>query len=254
MSLAAVEFVIQTPVVDDIILSNIAHSAALGLQMADRAPIAELMIVANGPSASLAPLHADVATLAVNGSLKLFTDQGLAPTYWACCDPQEHVADFIPDNPPESTIYLVATKCHPRVFEKLKNRKVETWHINDYPSPFGHRSVRCASTVTLTIQTLMRYRGYRKFDVYGWDACYAVLDSGEIQHHASDKPLPDYPEGTLDLCVGAQEVDGEMVGGRWFKTTRTWAAEAQDAVIQLHHADYETRVHGDGLIKAMTGR
>mgnify|MGYP001593383147 CR=1 FL=1 len=36
-----------------------------------------------------------------------------------------------------------------------------------------------------------------------------------------------------------------------FKTSTTWAAESQDAVVQLHHADYEVVVHGDGMVRAV---
>jgi hypothetical protein len=245
----AVQFEIHTPASGETIHEHIHHALSLNLPEADGEPLKHLTIVASGPSRHLAPLTGD--TLAVNGAIGHFLDQGQAPTYWAACDPQELVADFIPDDPPKTTIYLVASKCHPAVFEKLKGRDVRLWHINDYPPPKPLRSVRCASTITLVTQSLMRKAfNYRAFDIYGWDACYEETQSGII-HHAGQPTLTEYPEDTLDLCVGAEQIDGEMSGGRWFRTSRSWAAEAQDAITLLSHADYQVTIHGDGLIKAI---
>lgn len=255
MTIGNVSFEIHTPLDGERIADHIAHACSLGLPEADSAPLKHLTIIANGPSARLFDVrragcnhHEEpIDTLAVNGALKLFTDQGQAPTYWACCDPQELVADFIPDDPPRNTTYLVASKAHASVFRKLRDRDLRLWHINDHPIPQGRRAVACASSVTLCALSLMRGAfGYRVFDTYGWDACYEGL-----QHHASERPLAELPQGTVHLKVGTTVVDDEFVGGRSFYTTTTWAAEAQDAMIQLHHSDYQVNIHGDGLIKAI---
>src|SRR5215469_5748983 len=106
-----VQFVHRTPVDMDGLIANVRWSSALGLpELRDfEYPREEtLNIIANGPSARGAPL--DGPTLAINGALKLFTDMGRAPTFWTACDPQPLVADFL-RNPPEETVYLVASKC-----------------------------------------------------------------------------------------------------------------------------------------------
>lgn len=250
MTLPVVQFDIHPPHSADVIATHIAHSTSLGLLEADEAPLKTLTIIANGPSSKGIDLKAIKGdTLAVNGALKLFTDQGLAPTYWAACDPQALVADFLTE-PPLHTIYLVASKCHPLIFDMLRGRDVRLWHVNDHPIPLlngeARRSVMCASSVTLCAMTLMRKLGYRHFETYGWDACFYGM-----AHHASDAELEAFPEGTIDLNVGGEMVDGEISGGRWYKTTTTWAAEAQDAVVQTHHADYDVTVYGEGLIRAI---
>ncbi len=284
MSISRVEFSIVTPGTDTSIAEHIAASCATGLPEADDAPLRKLTIIANGPSArhiDLTKLDGD--TLAVNGAIRLFMAAGLAPTYWAACDPQELVAEFIPDDPPASTIYLVAGKCHPRVRERLRGRDVRLWHINDHPAPYPRRTVACASSVTLVVMTLMRKLGYRAFETYGWDGCY----DGDL-HHASEQPVDVWPENTIDVAVGASQVVRQpraatrlerwlfavaawlnrasiklaslrpipqpvldYEGGRMFKTSTTWAAESQDAVVQLHHADYEVVVHGEGMVRAV---
>lgn len=245
-----VQFQINVPCDSDRLAANIAHAMSLGLSEMDDTALKSLTIIANGPSAKLFDINSPGDTLAVNGALKLFTDQGKAPTYWACCDPQALVADFLID-PPTQTIYLVASKCDPLVFQMLQGRDVRLWHIDDHPlTKSGHRAVAVASSVTLCVMSLMRQIGYRNFETYGWDACFEGLEQ-----HAGEF-IEDYPEGTIDLCVGATVTTAEdgsqsHEGGRWFKTTSTWAAEAQDAIIQTHYSDYRVTVNGDGLIRAM---
>ncbi len=252
MSLPVVQFKINTPVDDGTIADNIAHALSLGLPEADPGPNKRLTVIANGPSAINAPLQGP--TLALNGALSLFMNSGSTPTYYAVCDPQELVAKFIPDNPPKDTIYFIASKCHPSVFAKLKDRDVRLWHINDHDIPEGLNKVHVASSVTLVILPLMRRAfNYRQFDIYGWDGCYEEVAPGVIRHHASDLSMTDYPEETVTLTVGAtQSPDGKSFsGGRAFKTSRTWAAEGQDAMIQLTYADYSFTIYGDGMIKAL---
>lgn len=234
------------PLDDTSCLAHIAHSNTLGLQ--DALPRrCTLTVVANGPSA----LDVDMAsiktlTLAVNGSIKLFTDKGLAPTYWAACDPQELLADMLPDNPPRDTVYFVASKCHPAVFEKLRGRDVRLWHLMDYPAP-GRLRMALASSVTLSVTWLMYKLGFTDFEYYGWDGCFM---GG--RHHASDDSVWGSGEAPLNMGYGGAIIDGEYVGGRIFPTTVSWAAEAHSAVqfFQLaKYFDIGVEIHGDGMFR-----
>jgi hypothetical protein len=211
----------------------------------------KLTVIANGPSALRVDLaDIDGLTLALNGALKLFLDRGLAPTYWAACDPQALVADFIPDNPPKKTVYLVASKCHPDVFDKLKGCPVVVWHVSDQPVP-GMARVPVEPSITLSASWLLhRMAGITDFVYWGWDGCY--MDG---RHHASiesdDAPAP------LTLNYGGSfNQDGEVPkfeGGRDFPTTHAWAAEAMGAnqFFQLaKYFDIGITINGDGLFRA----
>lgn len=223
---ARVEFECRTDhTSDDDIERNIRHALSLRLPEADAEPLPLLRVFANGPSALRAPL--DGASLALNGALGLFPD---GPTFWAACDPQSLVADFVSD-PPERTIYYVASKCHPDVFEALKHRDVRLWHPNDYPIP-GKRQVRHGSSVTLTVPNLFRYLGWRRFEFWGWDCC--LLDG---QHHA-------VPIGELPDQIECK------IGERTFATRHAWACEAEEAAFMLQIVDYEYEIMGDGMVKA----
>lgn len=234
--LEPIEFDIRTPLDAERIGKHIAHARSLLLPEADSDPIETLHIVANGPSAAGAPrITFGKTVLAVNGALQLFEEAGVWPDYWAGCDPQEHLADFLTD-PPAETTYLIASKCHPTVFEALKDRTVKVWHIDDHDCGPYVRRVGTAVSVTLTAMSLMARLGWRRFEVWGWDGCYLDgQDHASPQTHARDN----------DVTV--------EIGDRLFKSTGTWAAEAKDAAHQLSIFDWfgiEVIIHGDGMIRA----
>ena len=253
-----VQFAIQTPSSDERIKQHIEHALSLGLPEADTAQKA-LHLIANGPSAktydfeALANWHhsgemALIDTAAVNGALKLFTDRGIAPTYWICCDPQETgdnqitPIDFLKGPLPKETIYLVASKCAPEVFERLKDRKVRLWHVNDQVIP-GKRLVPCATSVTLSGLMLFRRLEYRRIDTWGWDCCFGE----DMSHHAATGELGVSPDA-VEIEIG----QGPGIISVW--TTPTWAAEHEDAkgilpVMRWWGADVV--IHGRSMISAI---
>jgi hypothetical protein len=223
-----------------------------------------LTVIANGPSArEFEPGCGE--TLALNGAFDLFFNSGRVPTYWAACDSQALVADFLPDQPPLDTTYLIASRCHPAVFDKLKNRDVRVWHSKEFPLP-GKRAIPRNCSITLNALWLMFSLGYMDFDVWGWDACFG--EDGEAHAGMQAKDPPPRIEinygGTLTrtpvrqtLLERLQRKPKEeilnMEGGRFFPTTRTWAAEVKGAEQFFHLAEYfgmTVNVRGDGLIKA----
>ncbi len=241
-----VEFDVILPTTDDALKANVKHSRSLGLPEVDDR-VSHLNIVANGPSARGVRFKGQ--SMALNGALSLFTEN--APDFWCASDPQELVADFLDPTkpggvePPESTIYLVASKCHPAVFERLKGRKVYVWHIDDVDAEDnpGVRLIPCAPSITLTAMILAQRMGARSLDVWGWDCAFA--DDGA--HHA----------GTGEMGSTASTVTVRVGTGDWgkeFKTTPTWAFEAQDAIHVLpllKWAGVDVKIHGPGMVRAI---
>ncbi len=225
---SVVEFLITTPLDDGAIKDHVRQALTLGLP--DAIPEAEaLHVIATGPSARSLVGQIEGQTLALNGALSFYPN----PTFYAACDPQALVADFLTD-PPAKTAYFIASKCHPSVFEALADRDVRLWHLDDC-MPGG---VSRALSITLTSLNLFARMGWRRFKVYGWDCCYGP--GGE--HHASPQGAPQQARVNLD------------VDGRIFATHTTWAAEAQDAVRQLALFDFmgiDVEIMGDGMVKAV---
>jgi Protein of unknown function DUF115 len=205
-----------------------------------------VIIVASGPSASDSAVWERLASgvecsVALNGALSLFLERGLRPTYWCACDPQPLVADFLPDNPPPEVVYLVASKCHPSVFEKLRGRDVRIWRLDDFtPLPEGKLAVQCAVSITLVTMGLFRMKGYHRFETWGWDCCY--LDD---RHHASTQPLP----ADNDLPLELRNEAGDVL--KRYRTTGTWMAEINDAAILAQNfsvMSYRIAINGGGAV------
>lgn len=231
------------PVSDNGCRAQIAATLARGLPEA--LSRRRLVVIANGPSALEADLSSLGDTLALNGAIRLFTDKGLSPTYWACCDPQAVVADLLPDDPPKDTIYFVASKCHASVFEKLKDRKVFVWHLLDYPLP-ERACVALTSSITGSASWMMHRRyAYTDFEYYGWDGCFL----GDRHHASDDSP---YAGDTLEVVYGGTIVGDTIVGGEKFHTTKSWMAETHDALQFFQLVRYfgiEVTIHGRGMLR-----
>lgn len=222
-------------------------SSSLTRDLSEAVPRRSLTIIANGPTANNVDLRTVKGpTMALNAALSLFVEQGLAPTYWACCDPQALVADFIPDNAPMDTVYLVASKCHPSVFRKLQGRDVRLWHLLDHPAE-GRARIALASSVTISASWLMNRLGFTDFEYWGWDGCF--LDD---RHHAVGEG--EFPIPVLHMNYGGKFENGEVIGGRTFSTTRTWAAEAKGAEQFFQLAEYfdiGIKINGDGMFECV---
>lgn len=238
-----IEFKIGTPVDNETVLANISHALSLGLPEADDEQL-PLHLIANGPSAAdfFGHPHSGADTMALNGALGLFTSRNDAPAYWCACDPQEMVAGFL-SRAPKSTTYLVASKCHPRVFSRLSSHDTRLWHVNDQIIP-GKRQVPCAVSVTLCALILAHRLGYRHIDVWGWDCCFAEDGS----HHASG--------GTLSNTSDAIEIEVELKAGgvKRFMSTATWACEFQDArgiLPVLKWCGTDVVIHGRSMVAAI---
>ncbi len=239
---AVIEFDYILPVDVETCRQNVSVNCAR--KIPDAIPRRKLTIVANGPSSrNLDIWKIGGPILALNGAIKLFHDRGTWPTYWACCDPQELVADFLPERPPQETVYYVASKCHASVFQKLQNNIVRLWHVSDHKSE-GRWHIAPSSSVTITACWLMNRLGFTDFEFWGWDGCF--MDG---KHHASNND--DWSSvPTLSLNYGGKIEGDKVIGGRTFTTTNTWAAEAKGAEQFFQLAEYfdiGIKINGDGM-------
>jgi hypothetical protein len=209
---------------------HVAHALSLGLPDIDLHESGPIALVASGPSARVPD---DMPAVAVNGALALFTSP---PRYWIACDPQPIVCNFLREAPAETT-YIVASKCHPAVFDMLKGRDVRLWHIDEPDTAellAEYPRIPVAVSVTLCAIELMHRQGFGPIHTFGWDGCYLDgRDHAVAQEH--------YRHGDQPI----------MVGDELFHSTRTWAAEGNDARVQFSQTDYEVEVHGPGFFGAL---
>lgn len=240
----------QTPWSRDELRRNVAHALSLGLPELSEMPKrwGPLSIVANGPSARSFDVemaarwhHAGeaalVETLALNGAGQLFVAKGCAPTWWAACDPGEIVAGFLREAPP-GTVYLVASQCHPSVFEALKDRDVLLWHLHDEDNYSdlieGRLQLLRLSSIGLMAFEIARALGFDNVETWGWDGCLF----GQ-RFHATDQP-------------DGKDVVVMHIGETRFPTTRTFIYEMRGALgyFTRRRGELTAAVNGPGMFGA----
>lgn len=190
--------------------------------------------------------------VACNGAAGLLCDAGIKPTFVAFVDPSPVVEGFIDDRITDA-IYLVASICHPRVFDRLEKakRSVILWHPNigepeqeaileEYPLKPGSL-IGGGTTIGLRMLNLGFVYGFRTFHFYGLDSSYA--DDGA--DHAYQKH-----DGPEDGDVLTAKFNGKIYKGSSWMIKQ--AGEFMDEFFPLFSSKgCKIHVHGEGLIPDM---
>lgn len=182
---------------------------------------------------------------ATNGTYDWLVERGIRPHFHVLLDARPDNIQFV-KNPHKNTVYLIASQCHPSIFEALEGYSVIQW-VNWHPGveELCNRNdkpltiVCSGNTVGLQTMCLTSLWGYRSLHLYGFDSCYR----GEA-NHAYPQPLND-GEARLDITVKG---DGS---GKVFHCARWMAKQAMDfeAILpMLMQMGVNVTVHGDGLI------
>ncbi len=218
----------------------------------------EVMILGGSPS--LADFEEEikqkrrdgVKLVTLNGAYNWCLEHGLTPSATIVVDARLMNARFTKPVVDECK-YLLASQCHPSVFEGLPKDRTFIWHtgpeaIKDildaqyekwWPVPGG-------SSVLLRAIPLMRMLGYRKFHLYGCDSCLAVasaewaLTGHGVRHHAYDQPWNN----------GETVIPVTVTGGRVFYCHAWMIAQAQEmmSLIKVLGDEIELEIYGDGLL------
>ena len=180
----------------------------------------------------------------VNGTYKYCVDNGLIPSAMIMLDSREFNNRFI-EPLSKDVKYLIASQCHPSVFDKLEGYNVWIWHCEGQDDckemldeQYGERykdyfPVMGGATVTLRAIHVLRMLGFHKMELYGFDSCIIG------DHHAYDQP-----ENDKDQVLNIR------LSGREFKCTPAHYHQAREFVQMIEGTGehYDLAVHGDGLI------
>lgn len=238
-------------------LANIDYARSLGLPeiwcAAKEARKERLLIVGNGPSVQLMlgrlkrlAHRKSTRILAVNGAHHWLRSKGIKPWAHLMMDASAIMARHVPDAS-GTTTYLLASQCHPDVFEAVKGRDVWLWHafqgLGEYDhlrrNEYNGMLVCGGCTAALRAINLGFLMGFRNFEMYGVDSCFWGDD-----HHANE-----YGEaGAATLKM--------RVGDRVFDTAGDMAKQAQDFQSLIDRwgtlfPGAKISVHGDGVIVEM---
>lgn len=209
--------------------------------------------------------------IAINSAIGYLLDCGIVPKFCLLWDGTEIVEKFARPHP--DITYLVASRCHPAVFERLKDCKVIVWHAGGdhdivdvmvrpdivakmkIPQPLicgGSAGV----TRTIYVASVL---GYSDIHLFGADSCY----SGEGKTHINGSLVPE-----KDILITLGD-NSEGAAAIWFRTTPEWCAQVNEyrgiyaltvsGRLSALTKGIETfpitlEVHGESLFKAMHDR
>lgn len=176
---------------------------------------------------------------ALNGTLGFLLDHGIEPDFQVILDPRAQNAGFIR---PGRTRLLLASQCHPDVFDAAQGRDVGLWHhaLPELRDEFqAEWSVMGAGTVGITALGLLFMIGYRKLHLYGYDS-----SDREDTTHAYEQTKTAAEGLKMIVWVGDQQFltrPGMYMQATCFETYANL----------LSSLDCEITVHGDGLLPAI---
>lgn len=225
---------------------NIRASLSRGLPELSPALCAHdghLVIVGSGPSL---PLFADELKaerekgrpiVAIKGSHDFLCENGIEPDLFVSVEPRPRLENVKHKNP--NTIYLLASRCSPELFDHLKDCKVMLWHSWSYEKECevfkGRMGIGGGTTSGVRAINVGYVLGFRKFILYGMDSCLA--EDKSTKRFTGEK---------------AGQIVDVVVGDRKFWCNAALAQQANEfQTLYQVMPDITIEAKGDGLISAI---
>jgi uncharacterized Rossmann fold enzyme len=177
-----------------------------------------------------------------SGSHQFLLERGIVPTYHVDVDPRPHKVDLM-GKPHKDVKYLIASCCHPKMFDHLDGHDVSLWHVFSTQEeamrllPRGEWALTGGSNVGMRAIAMARFLGFTDIHIFGMDGCL----SDEGKSHAIKHPNSqwDDPEPTILVHDGVE-----------YKTTRLLLHYAKETLRELDQMpDIKATFYGDGLIQ-----
>lgn len=126
--------------------------------------------------------------ISCSGAHKFLVDRGITPTWHVEVDPRAHKVELI-GKPQKTVQYLIASACHPKLFDHLEGFDVSLWHVFSNGEeaqrmlPAGEWAVKGGSSAGLRSLTIARFLGFIDLHIFGMDGC-----DGKSGKHAASHP------------------------------------------------------------------
>ena len=171
--------------------------------------------------------------VAIKDAHDLLISHGIIPDYAVAVDPQEHRWNcFTKKN--SAVKYMIASQCHPAMFDHLEEMKVFLWHLyfkEGQTYPPNSILVTGGTTTGLRAITLFYSLGFRRFELYGYDC---AMKDGAVRF-TGEKSV----EKIIDV----------IVAGKRFVCNTAMAAQATEFQnLYTCMPDMIVDSHGDGII------
>ena len=211
-------------------------------------------LVGSGPSVkdTYKDLQGDV--IAINGAIGFLLDKGIVPKWAMLWDAADIVERFAV--PHSEITYLVASRCHPKVFDRLRDCKIVVWHASGdlnivelmnrpeviAKQPCEEPLINGGTAGVTRCMLLATTLGYRDIHIFGGDSSYA--EDGST--HVAGGSL--VPEKNVIISLGDNPPS-------YFRTTPEWCAQVEEYralyTILTCTNNVKLDVHGEGLMRAM---
>ena len=166
---------------DETLFAHMEAAIARGLPQVKQAePIktGSVILVASAPSVRgqvelIKKMQAAGSPIvAIKGAHDWLIAQGVIPDYALAIDPQEHRIAFY--KPHKAVHYMIASQCHPAMFDNLVGYQVSIWHPyvkKGQNRPKNSMLIGGGTTSGLRAISLFYVLGYRQFELFGFDSC-----------------------------------------------------------------------------------
>ena len=228
-------------------LANVRESIGLNLPSLQKGEVTQepIAIVCFGPSlrTTRREIRHFTKIMTCSGAHDYLIEHGLVPNWHVEGDPRPHKAVFV-KHPHRRVQYLIASSCHPKLFQALKGRDIRIWHtlmkaedlltLNHYPP--GDWVLTGGTNMGMRMLVVARLLGFVNQHVFGMDCSAEETMHGG--YHPNEPPKTKYVE--------------VKVGDRVFQTTKLFLCYAKQffhEAIQL--PDVHITLHGDGLLQAL---
>lgn len=224
---------------------NIRRALSLGLPELQPAVCphdGNMVLVGSGPSlpAFIEEIRAERAKgrpiCAIKGAHDFLCQNGIEPDLFLSVEPRDRRSNVKEKN--DRTVYLLASRVAPEMFDHLKERKVVLWHSwsaeeeNKVFDNTGKLLIGGGTTSGLRAINVFYVLGFKNFILYGMDSCLA--DDGKTKRFDGSK---------------AGQIIDIIMGGRKFLANYAMAAQAQEFQnIWRVMPDIHVDVKGDGLL------
>ena len=137
-----------------------------------------LSVIGGGPSLEDTYREITGCVAAANGAAGWLRDRGITPNAIGVCDAIPEMTEIIPVVPDAE--YYIASRCHPSLFDKLRDCSIKLWHATsgDDPTPILEERdkpwclIGGGSTIGMRWINLGYVLGFRHFAFHGMDSSF----------------------------------------------------------------------------------
>ena len=174
---------------------------------------------------------------AIKGAHDFLCDNGIEPDLWVDLDPRDRTNCIQKKN--DHTVYMVASRCPPVMFDWLADKNVLLWHSWSQDAEceaIGKRlAVGGGTTSGLRAINIGYLLGFRKFILYGYDSC--------IREDGTKRFTGEKAGKTIEIFVG------EAPHRKKFISNMAMAQQANEfQLVFTVMPDITIEARGDGLI------